>query len=256
MTDQRPDPKPRKNMMLWQAYLQWDELVEMRKRHNLRLSSIEAGKSNMNPGIEKRFLEHTNLDDLIDDHRKFMIECGEGVGDVWDWLTKIKGLGQGGLAAQLLAQIDDIGKFDTVSKLWRFAGLAVIDGRREMNKPGEKSHFNARLKSICWLISDQFVKQNTPLYRDIYDAEKARQRRLHPEKIVENGKTTYNDGHIDNMARRKAVKIFLQHLWVVWRSLEGLPVSEPYVQAILKHTSIVEPEINHGKTDRDRLDTD
>ena len=239
MTDQRPEPKPRKNMMLWQAFLQWDELVEMRKHHLLRISSIEAGKSNMALGVEKRFLELTRLDELIDDHRKYMVECGAEVGDVWGWITHIKGLGQGGLAAQLLAQIDDIGKFDTVSKLWRFAGLAVIDGKREINKPGEKSHFNARLKSICWLISDQFVKQNTPLYRDIYDQEKARLRRLYPEKIVTNGKTQYNDGHIDNMARRKTVKIFLQHLWVIWRNLEGLPVSEPYVQAILGHTHII-----------------
>jgi len=243
MTDQRPDPKQRKHIQLWQAYLQWNELVEMRKRHLLRISSIEAGKSNMALGIEQRFMDLTRLDDLIDDHRKYMVECGAEVGDVWGWLTIVKGLGQGGLAAQLLAQIDDIGKFDTVSKLWRFAGLAVIDGKRETNKPGEKSHFNARLKSICWLISDQFVKQNTPLYRDIYDQEKARLRRLYPEKIVTNGKTQYNDGHIDNMARRKTVKIFLQHLWVIWRKLEGLPVSEPYVQAILGHTHIIEPEV-------------
>ena len=243
MTDQRPDPKPRKHIQLWQANLQWNELVEMRKRHTLRISSIEAGKSNMELAIENRFMTNTRLDELIDDHRSYMIDCGKDVGDVWEWLTKTKGLGQGGLAAQLLAQIDDIGKFDTVSKLWRFAGYAVIDGRREYNKSGEVSHYNRRLKSICWLISDQFVRQNTPLYRDIYDQEKARLRRLHPEKIVTNGKTQYNDGHIDNMARRKTVKIFLQHLWVIWRNLEGLPVSEPYVKAILGHTNIIEPEM-------------
>jgi len=228
MTDQRPDPKPRKHIQLWQAYLQWDELVEMRKRHLLRISSIEAGKSQMDAMMESNFIEHTSIDKLIDWSKKIMVTAGKSVAP-WDWMTSIRGMGEGGLAAQLLAQIDDIGKFDTVSKLWRFAGLAVIDGKRETNKPGEKSHFNARLKSICWLISDQFVKQNTPLYRDIYDQEKARLRRLHPEKIVTNGKTQYNDGHIDNMARRKTVKIFLQHLWVIWRKLEGLPISEPYV---------------------------
>jgi hypothetical protein len=35
------------------------------------------------------------------------------------------------------------------------------------------------------------------------------------------------------------VKIFLQHLWVTWRQLEGLPISEPYVQAIMGHANII-----------------
>jgi len=145
------------------------------------------------------------------------------------------------LAAQLLAQIDDIAKFDTISKLWRFAGLAVIDGKAERNKPGEVSHFNRKLKSICWLVSDQFVKQQTAMYVDLYYQEKDRQREKHPEKIVTNGKTMYNDGHIDNMARRKTSKIYLAHLWVIWRGLEGLTVSKPYVEQILGHTNIVQP---------------
>ena len=254
MTDQRPDPKPRKHIQLWQVYQQWDDLVRLRAKHTNRITSSSAGKSTMDAQREKDFIDALGLDILIDGEKgrtkdrfrgyaKMMIMLGEMVGPVWGWLTSIRGLGEGGLAAQLLAQIDDIGKFDTVSKLWRFAGYAVIDGRREYNKSGEVSHYNRRLKSICWLISDQFVRQNTPLYRDIYDQEKARLRRLHPEKIVTNGKTQYNDGHIDNMARRKTVKIFLQHLWVIWRNLEGLPVSEPYVKAILGHTNIIEPEM-------------
>ena len=158
-------------------------------------------------------------------------------------MIKIKGLGEGGLNAQLLAQIDDIGKFDTVSKLWAFSGYSVKDGHRIYSMPGEKCPFNKHLKSVIWLIGDQFVKQRTPIYRDLYDKAKEEYRIQHPVKIIENGKTKYNNGHIDNMARRKTVKIFLQHLWVIWRNLEGLPVSEPYVKAILGHTNIIEPEM-------------
>ena len=129
--DKRPDPKPRKNIKLWQAYLMWDELVEMRKRHLLRISSIESGKSNMDLDLEYRFLELMRLDDRVDDAKSYMIEYGEEVGEIWEWVTSIKGLGSGSLAARLLAHIDDIGKFATVSKLWRFAGLAVIDGKAD-----------------------------------------------------------------------------------------------------------------------------
>lgn len=243
MTDKRPDPKPRKRPQLWQAYLAWDELVQLRKRHLLRISSIEAEKSNLDATFEYGFLKATAIDKFIDDYKKTMINYGESIGPIWGWLTSIRGLGEGSLAAQLLAQIDDIAKFDTVSKLWRFAGKAVIDGKAEKNQRGEKAHYNARLKSICYLVSDQFIKQRTPVYRDIYDEEKAHLHEIHPERIKNgNDKWMYNDGHLDMMARRKAEKIFLQHLWLLWRQSENLPISEPYVQAILGHTHIIPPE--------------
>lgn len=236
--DKRPDPKPRVRPHLWQAYLFWNELVEMRKRHLLRISSIQAGKSNLDDTLEQEFLDGLMIDKQIDNAKKAMVNFGKrSAPGVWEWVTSIRGLGEGGLAAQLIAQIDDIGKFSNVSKLWRFAGLAVIDGKAERNQPGEKAHKNGRLRAVCYLISDQFVKQQTPMYVDIYYSEKARLRELHPEP---EGKQ-YTDGHIHNMAMRKTVKIFMQHLWIVWREAEGLPVTMPYAIDILQHADYIEP---------------
>jgi len=48
-------------------------------------------------------------------------------------------------------------------------------------------------------------------------------------------------GHIDAMARRKAVKLFLSHLWVKWRGIEGLPVTDPYVIEKLGHKTKIDP---------------
>jgi len=243
--DQRPDPKPRKHPQLWQSYLFWNELVEMRKRHTLRISSIEKGKSNLDGQLEYDFMELLQVDELIKYANKTMINYGKLI-PCWDFVTSIKGLGEGSLAAQLLAQIDDISKFDTISKLWRFAGKAVIDGKAERNVSREKSHFNRKLKSICYLISDQFIRQQTPIYVDIYYAEKENIRRKYPEKIENPDKSSkwpyaYTDSHVHRMARRKAEKIFLSHLWVIWRGAEGLPVSEPYVEQVLGHSNIIEP---------------
>jgi hypothetical protein len=243
--DARPDPKPRKNPQLWQSYLFWSELVDMRKRHLLRISSIEKGKSNLDAQLEYEFLDLLEIDELIKYANKTMINYGKLI-PCWDFVTSIRGLKEGSLAAQLLAQIDDISKFDTVSKLWRFAGKAVIDGKAERNKPGEKSHFNRRLKSICYLISDQFIKQQTPVYVDLYYSEKERIRREYPEKIKNPDKSSrwpyaYTDSHVHRMARRKTEKIFLSHLWLVWREAEGLPVSKPYAEQILGHSNIIEP---------------
>lgn len=222
MSDQRPDPKPRKNAQLWQAYLWWYELMEMRKRHLLRISSIEAGKSNLDAQIEKDMLEAAQLDALLKLTKKNMTHAGVTVGSIWNWVTSHKGLGEGGLAAQLLAQIDDISKFDTVASLWRFAGFAVIEGKAEKNQKGEKSHFNRRLKGVCFNIADQFIKQQTPNYIDIYYTEKERQRILYPEPIPNgNGKKIYTDAHIHNRAWRKMIKHFLKDLWIEWNKQAG-----------------------------------
>lgn len=238
--DRRPDPKPRKHPHLWQAYLWWNELLKMRMRHDNRISSIEKGKSNLDAQFERDVKEHMALDALLKLAEKTMIGYGEATGPIWDWLTGIRGIG-GSLAAQLLAQIDDIGKFATVSKLWAFSGWAVKEGQIQRCKKGETAPYNRQLKSICWKCVVQFIMQQTPVYVDLYYAEKERQRHLHPEPIKVNGKWRYNDGHLDNRARRKVAKIFLQHLWVKWREAEGLPISEPYVQAIMGHTHIVPP---------------
>lgn len=244
--DQRPDPKPRKRANLWQAYLFWDELVQMRKRHNLRISSIEAGKSNLDAMMEQEFISAMGLDKAIDNAKKTMVAFGEASApEVWQWMTSIRGLGEGGLAAQVIAQVDDITSFTNVSKLWRFAGYAVIDGRREHNTAGKKAHFNKRLKSVCYLIADQFIKQQTPLYVDLYYAEKERLRELYPEPVKSQSGNPwpymFTDNHVHRMAMGKSIKIFLQHLWLVWREAEGLPTNEPYVIAILKHADYVEP---------------
>lgn len=281
-SDKRPDPKPRKHPQLWQSYLWWDELVQMRKRHNLRVSSIEAGKSNMDAQIEYDIMEHMDLDALIRLAKRQMVNYGKAVGPIWDAMTSIRGLGEGGLAAQLLAQIDDIGKFATISKLWRFSGNGLFeywhdghkvmaprvgykwttqDGKRikkriepkpkdgwslktisDRRLEGWHSPFNATLRSITYLIGDQFIRQQTPAYVELYYREKDELRTAHPDKSKLNGRWMHNDGHIHNMARRKAVKIFLQHLWLVWRSLEGLPVSRPYVHDRMGHGTIYTPE--------------
>lgn len=244
--DKRPDPKPRKHPELWQAFLVWRELMLMRQRHNLRIKSIQAGKSNLSLGFEKNYLKRIDLDGILDEYRRIMIGAGETLGPIWTWTISFPGLGAGGLAAQFLAQIDDVGRFSNVAKLWRFAGYAVFDGQIERNKPGEVSHYSRLLKSTTRLVIKQFIMARTEPYRSIYDDEKARQRMLHPEpekytNAKGETKTRFSDGHIDNRAYRKTAKIWLQHVWVMWRRFEGLPVTRPYVEAVLGHADIIEP---------------
>jgi len=252
--DKRPAPRPRKHAVLWQAYLTWSEEVERRKRHTLRISAIEAKKSNLDLQFEIDALEKLGCDAHIEYYKGIMIDNGAATGHLWDWITAIKGLGAGSLAAQLIALIDDIERAPTISALWRYAGYAVIDGKAEKNRRGERSHFNGRLKSVCWLISDQFIRHQTDFYRDIYDEYKYEQRQKHPEVVIKEKEVKqsdgtikitktkhFTDGHLHARARRYMMKMFLSHLWVTWRKHEGLPISDPYVKAILGHSQIIEP---------------
>lgn len=284
ITDRRPDPKPRQHIRLWQAYLWWYEIMEMRKRHTLRISSIERGKSMMDAQFEREMMqlvgplkkdrktgewEQSGMDGLINHACKLMISEGEKAGPVWTWLTSIKGLKAGSMAAQLIAQIDDISKSHTVSALWRFSGFAVVNGQAEHNQKGVKSPFNRKLKGVCYNIADQFIRQQTPVYIDIYYAEKERQYKLHPEPLCreckipavskmgkdKDGKSvkkwrcpddgnhavSYTPAHLHNRAWRKMIKIFLQHLYIVWKHSEGLPISKPYIHDVGGHTHYVPP---------------
>lgn len=276
VSDARPDPKPRKNPHLWRAYQWWFTLVELRKRYTLRISSIERGKSSMDAIFEKEMIQQTGLaylqengtsvkkmekaaskgtaiDILIEDTKKQMVTCGSMAGPVWNWVTSIKGFGEGGLAAQLIAQIDDIDECPTVASLWRFAGFAVIDGKAEKNQKGQTSKYNRKLKAICFNIADQFIKQQTPGYVDIYYAEKERQRTMYPEPLCldcnapaqsyqkRDNKTglyvtgyrcpnkkkehtvKYSNAHIHYRAWRKMIKAFLRDLWIEWKKCNVLP---------------------------------
>lgn len=236
--DERPSPKPRKLMLLYQAYQTWHEFMEMRKRHTLRAISVLREKSNMDIGFEVQVV--AVADSLCEGFRSEMIEIAEKeVGEIWAYLLKIKGLGAGNLAAQLLALIDDIGKFDTVAKLWAYSvGGVNEDGRMVRAKKGELSPVNKKIAALMYNIQDQFVRHRAFPYRLQYDEEKARLRELHPEPVeavegvnVPKGypwPKLFTDSHVDRMARRKIGKAFLRDLWLTWRKFEGLSISEPY----------------------------
>lgn len=253
--DSRPAPKPRKHIELWQAYQTWDEFVQLRKGHNTRLISILRGKSAMRPDFEVGVIQTLTV--YIELHKIEMIRMGELAGPIWDWLTGIRGLGDGSMAAQLVSLLDDPAKFDSVAALWRHSLGGVVEfsngngrayGRMERSTKGEKSPVNKDMAALCYNIADQFVRQQTPRYADNYYAEKERLVRLHPEPVpaakgvnVPKGypwPMLFTPKHIDRMAKRKMVKGFLRDLWLNWRTFEGLAISEKFSERESRPESI------------------
>lgn len=146
-----------------------------------------------------------------------------------EYLIEVKGVGPM-LAAKLVSMID-IHICDTVSSLWRYCGQAVIDGKAERRVSGEKLHYNHRLKSIIFVLAGSFLRCNSP-YREIYDRAK---------DFYTDNRKEWTKLHIHLASIRKMMKVFLQHLWLTWRKIEGLPTRNLYVEDYLGHTHIAEP---------------
>jgi hypothetical protein len=229
------------------------------------------------------------------------------------WLLAHRGIGTV-FAAGLIAYIGDIEKFGTVSKLWQYAGMGVVEicqdcgkrvvrvdrgawiqhtaerlewanskvidqGKRKSPEEleaqaksylcscgscntkvmgqrriqGQLADFNPDFKKLCYLIGDQFIKQRESPYRKLYDQYRL-EYETRPDLIAEmqgkKGKGAVKvkgemvevkgTAHINAMARRKAVKIFLSHLWEEWRTIQGLPTPAPYSFAVLGHADKIE----------------
>lgn len=147
--------------------------------------------------------------------------------EIIERMVDVKGVGQH-LAAKVACHID-ITKAPTVSSLWKYAGLAVRDdGKADRPVKGEKLGYNKRLKTAVWLVGSSFVKQRNSPYRDEYDRAKA---------YYEENRKDWTKMHRHLAAQRKMVKVWLSHLWFVWRSIEGLETRSPYaIEKMDEHT--------------------
>jgi hypothetical protein len=170
------------------------------------------------------------------------------------WFSRIKGIGNINIGKVI--SLIDIEVANQISKLWRYAGFGCdADGKAERRKKGEKVHYNQILKSMCWRLGKSLIKAKGKYY-DFYLKQKARLKEreesygkqiISSAKLPEkNGKHIETDeffglGHIDMMAMRKMIKLFLSHLWLVWRETEGLKITKPYSQAIQGHSDFIDP---------------
>jgi len=147
---------------------------------------------------------------------------------IWtDYLSEIKGVGP--MMAAVIVSEYDIEIAATVSKMWAFTGLAP--GRDRLKK-GEKAHFNKWLRTkMIGVLGSSFLRSNSP-YREYYDEMKTRLEN-------EEGWKDETKLHQHRAAVRYMIKMFLKDLYVAWRTIEGLPVREPYQKEYLGHGQAV-----------------
>lgn len=155
------------------------------------------------------------------------------------FLIEIKGVGES-IAAVIISEFD-INKADTVSKLWSFAGLAPGKDRKTK---GEKCSYNQFLRAkLCGVLGSSFLKSGSPYSTYYYnmknrleESEKITAERIRKEEggSKEVAWKDCTPKHRHNASIRYMIKMFLKDLYVAWRTIEGLPVREPYEKEYLE----------------------
>lgn len=127
-----------------------------------------------------------------------------------------------------------IGKDHFQAKCPNCSNLMEAVGHAERRVKGEKTPFNPRVKTLVWKIGESFVKQNAKRsgYRKLYE-EHRRQVEAKPCTKVHKDKQgkviPCFDAHKFAKAKRLTVKVFLCHLYEVWRKELGLWTSDPFI---------------------------
>lgn len=173
------------------------------------------------------------------------------------FLSQVKGCGPM-MSANIIAYLDPY-KARHASSFRKYAGLDVVttkdkdgnpivdeDGNIEthgrkmgdteeyeyIDKNGNKAikkglTYNPKLKSkLIGVLASGIIKAKDPVYTKIYYDYKLRLEN-HPKHKDKSA------AHRNNMALRYMIQKFLSNLWVYWRNLEGLEVTEPYEVAKL-----------------------
>ena len=195
-----------------------------------------------------------NARDLENNISKLIKNELKGIPVYEKFLKKVKGCGP--ITSAVLLSYIDIEKATNASKIVQYAGLnsGMVFGKKK-NEKGEivvttdlvrgdkhtKGYilpYNKKLKAkMLGVLADCFVKSKSQ-YKVYYDNYK--NRLSNSEAFVNGTDRKWKDepkAHIERASRRYMVKIFLQDLYGVWRSLEGLEVREPYQKEYLGHTT-------------------
>ena len=192
--------------------------------------------------------------------QRLMRECVEAH-PAWPWLAGVRGINHT-LAGRLLARLD-VARAPHPSSFWAYCGLSTVPGatwhcavcgltvdrpvdragggghrapdgapcagalapmrsgsRVAQPRPrrGESSPYDREAKALCYLIGASFARQGGA-YRLYFGEELARLATERPE---------WPERRRHLGAQRKTVKLFLTHLWLVWRGALGLPLTRPH----------------------------
>lgn len=151
------------------------------------------------------------------------------------WVKSVRGLGELGVG-HMLGMIGDPGKYPHYRMMVKGLGIAPRDAY-SLSKNDKHMVPGQRRGIMLFNVIDPLLRNNDGKYREIYDAERNRQVRLHPE--MDHGVNEKTGKRIiakygDNVARMKIASVLISDLWHEWRAAsirlnarERMPPSKP-----------------------------
>lgn len=229
-----------------------------------RLRIIHANKQRTegkSPLKDWFFLWLTMGEKVVYSKLKYWVEHCDNPECIWAYNQ----VGVGPVIASGLASMIDVNRLGRISALWLIAGQAPGKDRKVK---GQKLTYNPRLKVLMFKLGECFVKvsgNEKAYYGKVYKQFKqieidknesgkyaeAAAKELASKKFRDDTETKarllegkLSDGHLHSRAKRKTVKMFLSHYWLVARQKRGLPISRPYVHEHLGHDDIILPQVD------------
>lgn len=222
--------------------------VKIRLKINNHKLAVERGIDMMTPEIETMFEKLLNETGKNEKHFKKSAEkkLREIEMPIVKIMENIKGVGPITIAELITTINITIARHP--SSLWKYCGYHTSAKDRYVK--GEKGGGNKQLRSVLYNLAVSFMRCANEDYTDVYYRRK--EKTSHSEKTILHKATRksswvemawkdVNPGRRHNDALRVMIKHFLADLWMVWRTIEGLPTEPLYVEAQLGHTSIIQP---------------
>lgn len=124
-----------------------------------------------------------------------LLQIEVGKHPVWkEYLKGIKGVGPA-VAGGLIAGIKRASRFDDKYALRKYAGMVTKKGNQK---------FNHQLKRALFHFSEEIIRQNTPIWRELYDDMKIYYAGKHPD---------WKKGRVNNYAKKFVQTKFLGELY-------------------------------------------
>jgi hypothetical protein len=181
-----------------------------------------------------------------------------------DWIAEQRGIGLPGFA-RLLGVTGDISRFATVSKLWKYLGLHVVDGHAPKREKGVAwthtdctywhlatckadcttdhhpncgpgvpgTAYSPQGRVVCHQLGEAIVKVGGDgPYRRAYDDKKAYYEAERPD---------WTQARRHNAAMRYTVKELIKALWIEWHTRRGHSMSDTQSRHAASAAAVREP---------------
>ena len=135
-----------------------------------------------------------------------------------------KGYGAGPLVLAHIMSTFNITIGKCISAIWAFFGYTP---EQSAGAKGRNPGLGQLRSPLYASLSISLIRMNSP-YRPFYDATKARLEARNKANGKLDKKGEPFSGHTG--ALQRTIKLWLSHLWLTWRLVEGLPITEPYAQ--------------------------